>query len=280
VREAGRQRQARLLHAYEGARNRDGRVPLKQGGTGTVIGPVLEFVELQGRPEEAARFTRRYGPLTWSREQLRLVSRVTRPQERERGVSGRSGRRVDREVWRLPIREFWKAHRRFRAVVELATAVQSASDELPRRMRDVLDVLPELAEELGQELGANRERLRANAARYIEEHATSAQPATRTQLMTLRVARVVADILTNAVRQPRVRFDLGKGFRAVPQFGGALDVLYALLVEQLGTLRFCKNCGAMYFKNRPDKNTCGQRCAVLLGKRMWARNKRRKPSRT
>src|SRR5215510_8994035 len=158
-----RQRQARLLEAYERAWGPDGRVPLKQGGSGTLTGPVLEFVNLQQSPEEAVRFTRSYGPLVWHAQYLRRISRNARPRERPRGITGLKGGIVDRERWSLPLREFWQRQKRFRAIVELVTSLQSAPDQLPARMRTALDVLPELRDEFGKELGVtDPEALRAN----------------------------------------------------------------------------------------------------------------------
>jgi hypothetical protein len=271
VRDVHRQQQARLLEAYDRACGRDARVPLKQGGLGSLTGPVLEFMNLPETPHAAVNFTRTYGPLAWADQYVRRESRKPRPQERLRGVTGRSGRILDRQVWRFPLREFWKQQRRFRAVVELAAAAHGSSEELPRRMRAALDVLPELCETFGQQLGvAGHDALRANTLQYLDENEASAKPL-RTYGLTVRVGELVCNVLTDQTPQPIVTFDPDLGFRCVPKFTGVLDILYFMVVEQLPALRFCANCGATYFKHRPDKNTCSQRCAMLLGRRTWAR---------
>src|SRR5262249_43407050 len=86
-------------------------------------------------------------------------------------------------------------------------------------------------------------------------------------------------LLNKRAPMPQVTFDPNNGFRSSTEFGSVLDVLYFLVVAQLPTFRFCANCGALYLKDRLDKNTCSQRCASLLGKRRWARNHRHRRGR-
>ena len=278
VRDPRQQRQAQLIEAYNNAAWPDGRVLLKEG-EGSLVGPISEFCKLELDDGDAAiEFTRAYGPLLWHESYIRLESRDSLEGERHRGVTGRRGRIVERNIWRLPLREFWREQRRFRATIELAAAAQRAPERLPQLMRQALDILPEIRETFGRELGeADPEKLRANTLEYLEDYERST-PAMRYYALVTRVGELVAERLTRNNPRSVIIFDVERGFQHVPRFNGVLDVLYFLVAAELPAVHFCANCGGLYFTDRPDKRTCGQRCASLFGKREWARKRRRQRS--
>ena len=172
ARDPRQERQARLIETYNRTVQTDGRVLLKEGGSGSLADPILEFLNLESDEASAAviRFTEAYGPLLWH-GYTRLESREIQSGEQCRGVSGRTGRLVDRTVWSLPLSRFWREQRQFQAVIELAAAAQSEQERLPQLLQRAADILPEVREAFGgQSGGTTPNRLRKDAKRYFAEY--------------------------------------------------------------------------------------------------------------
>ena len=282
VRHGGGQ-QNRLLAAYQQAmhaRATDGRVPLKEQPSLILAGPLEEFSNLAQTNEAAVAFTRRFGPLLWEHH-YRIGSRPTRSRERAAGVTYSRGRVIARYEWSMPTDRFWRQQQRFRLVSRLGVAVTSARDRLPDLLREAIDTVHEIRTALGKASTADAldvisgpvddARMRDQALQRREETRGSER---LEAALVEQTGEEVAKILNKESPSVGVTFDSITGFHQRPQFKSLLHVLYFLLAQNLPAYRFCRNCGQLFYQYRPDKNTCGLRCATLLGKREWARKQR------
>lgn len=275
TRKTGRHGQRRLADAYQKARfaiSTDGRTPQKQGAVVPVVGPVLDFVNLEPTPEAAVAFTRRFGPLTFGSHQLRLLPRPLRRRERPRGVT--SGQRVfDQMEWTLPLKEFYRQQRRFRLLLQLAEALTRRSPKLPTLLCEALTALPEIACALAGTLH-HQESLETQRNLAIERVEAATECPLRLELLLGDVGDLVAKVLTAETPKQSVTYRPEEGFSQGHDYKDVKDLLYTLLVQELPAYRSCVYCGRFFYQNRPDKNTCDQRCAMRWSKREWARKHR------
>jgi len=297
-------RQHRLMSAYQTALTDltpDRRVPLKQGGPILEIGPHVAFANLVPTTKAelrtlAVQFTSEFGPLVWSPDRRRLRSRTLKPGERPIGVSvsrnplmplgeGRRRRRVvDRMEWLFPLSDFWKEQRRYRALWRLAAAVAAQRDQVPARLGEALDTIPEVWNHFAAL--ARREDAQADVHGWLELQRAQPELLSRRHpeqwwfqargRLAAEAGQVIAQILDQKSPPRRIAYHPREGFRLVTRCRDLRDVLYFLFAEALasGSYRLCANCGRLFLHTRSDKHTCSLRCAQLLGKRNWARRAR------
>jgi predicted nucleic acid-binding Zn ribbon protein len=178
--------------------------------------------------------------------------------------------------WRLPLTEFWREQRRFRALVQLAIAANSAPEQLPARLRDAIADVAEIPQAFSDDpVCDDPDVARTSGLGHIDKYNWSTMSRLMRHALTVRVGELVSRLLTERMPKAKVEFEPDSGFRNAPQFAGVIDMLYWLVVQQLPTFRFCQYCGLIYDQNRPDKRTCSQQCAERLGKREWARKNRK-----
>jgi hypothetical protein len=276
-----RQHELLTLHEKSVREQTVDRPPLKQDLSFRLHGALEVFVQLHQTQRAIENFTRRFGPLCWGNAYCRLVSRPARPRGHRRGGVRRWSGGTDRIAWSMPLAEFSREQQRFVYVFKLGVAVTSQRDQVPDLLKEAVDLISDIRVRFGQrDMGDALDRLAGQPHRDAEERARAlswldqARSGLSLEAVVCEAGDIVAALLNAKNPGIKVTFDLDKGFREEPKFESLLQVLYFLLARSLPSYRFCANCGQLYFQGRPDKNTCGQRCATLLGKRAWARRHR------